>query len=147
MKKCGQPNCFNPDNCIYPLCNPGDKVSFDFDATLSEPFVQDYAKMIIERGVEVWIVTARHPDDHMDNIYGKNRDLFNVAKKLGIREERIVFTELKPKYIFFKTNDDFTWHLDDKAEELTAINVHTKVKGVWVLDKRTWMGTCERLLN
>lgn len=121
--------------------------SKESDQTLTEPLVQDYAKMLIDRGVEVWIVTARYPEEHEDNKYGKNKDLFDVAKKLGIRKERIVFTELKPKYTFFKINDDFTWHLDDKAEELTAINVHTQVKGIWVLDKRTWMGTCERLLN
>lgn len=35
------------------------KVSFDFDDTLSKPKVQEYAKELINRGIEVYIVTAR----------------------------------------------------------------------------------------
>ena len=115
------------------------KVSFDYDDTLSIEFVQSYAELLVSRGIDVWIVTARHAD-------GKNGDIYNTAGKLGIPKERIVFTDMKPKATFFK-GSNFIWHLDDRANELTAINNNTNVKGVWVLDDRTWMGTCERLIK
>lgn len=35
------------------------KVSFDFDGTLEPPIVQQYAKELIEKGIEVWVVTSR----------------------------------------------------------------------------------------
>ena len=122
------------------------KVSFDYDDTLSLGFVQSYAELLVTKGVDVWIVTARHEDPHQEPEHGKNRDIYNTAGKLKIPKERIVFTSTKPKATFFK-GTDFIWHLDDRIDELKFINQHTEVKGIWVLDKRTWMGTCERLLN
>jgi len=38
------------------------KVVFDYDDTLSIPSIQEYAKMLIEKDVEVWIVTSRFDD-------------------------------------------------------------------------------------
>ena len=38
------------------------KVSFDFDGTLSRKDVQEYAKSLVNSGLEVWIVTSRFDD-------------------------------------------------------------------------------------
>ena len=39
------------------------KVSFDFDSTLSRKDVQSFAKELVDRGLEVWIVTSRFDDE------------------------------------------------------------------------------------
>jgi len=40
------------------------KVSFDFDGTLEFKNVQDYAKQLLDEGVEVWVVTTRWDENH-----------------------------------------------------------------------------------
>jgi hypothetical protein len=58
------------------------KVSFDFDDCLDNLIVQEYCEELIDKGVEVWICTAR-----MDNVFGNpnwNDDVFFMAQRLGI---------------------------------------------------------------
>jgi len=121
------------------------KISVDFDGTLTIDFVQLYIQNLIQRGIEVWIVTSRLDDENAPNEEW-NVDLYRVAKKLKIPKEHIIFTNSEQK---FKTlrGKDFIWHLDNDANELTKINNNTEVKGIYVLDKNTWIGTCERLLT
>jgi len=40
------------------------KVSFDFDGTLEQKEVQEYAKQLLEEGIEVWVVTTRWDENH-----------------------------------------------------------------------------------
>ena len=96
------------------------KVSFDFDSTLSRPYIQKYAKELLEKGFEVWIVTSRTEDPPVWIIGGNkikqtNDDLFNIAEKIGIQRDNIIFTEYNPKSEFFKNNNDFIFHLDDDS--------------------------------
>lgn len=121
-----------------------ERVSFDYDGTLGELHVQIYAKELIKRGVEVWIVTAR-PDDNHPNCWG-NSDIYKVANSLNIPTHRIVFTNLKPKYEYFIDNS-FMWHLDDREVELKGINTYTEVPAISVLNNRFWRYNCEKLLN
>jgi len=63
-------------------------VTFDFDATLSRPDVQEYAKELIEKGIDVWVVTARYDDLHtmaitLMMIY------MRLLTGLGYQEERL----------------------------------------------------------
>lgn len=37
-------------------------VTFDFDNTLTRPDVREYAKELMDRGFDVFIVTARYDD-------------------------------------------------------------------------------------
>ena len=39
------------------------RVSFDMDSTLDIPSIQEYAKMLVEKGIEVWIVTSRYDSE------------------------------------------------------------------------------------
>lgn len=121
------------------------KVSVDFDGTLTIDLVQLYIENLIQRNIEVWIITSRLHEKNAPN-EDWNVDLYRVAKKLKIPKEHIIFTNSEDKY---KTllNKDFIWHLDDNVKELTNINNNTNVKGIYVLDKNTWIGTCERLLT
>lgn len=120
------------------------KVSFDFDGTLSREYVQEYAKYLIEKGVEVWICTSRlNPENAPNDTW--NDDLFRVSKEVGIPKERIIFTNYSYKYKFL--DNSFIWHLDDYWIELKFINTHTKIKGISVFGNSTWKNKCNKLLN
>jgi len=98
------------------------KFSFDYDATLSRVDVQIFAKNLVEKGHEVWIVTSR-PDIYTGEMQGSqpdNSDLYEVAAIVGIKPEHIHFTcyELKADFIDGK---GFTFHLDDDDIELRYI--------------------------
>lgn len=128
------------------------KVSFDFDSTLSRPYIQKYAKELLEKGFEVWIVTSRTEDPPVWIIGGNkikqtNDDLFNIAEKIGIQRDNIIFTEYNPKSEFFKNNNDFIFHLDDDSIELDFINKETKVKGISCWNNTTWRRKCDKMLG
>ena len=89
------------------------KVSFDFDGTLSETHVQNYARELIERGIEVWIVTSRFENaEKYAEFFGTigisydHKDLEEVTKDLGIPKDQIIFTNMSPKEDYLK---DYQW--------------------------------------
>lgn len=112
------------------------KVSFDFDQTLDREDVQEYAKSLIKRGIEVWICTARPNDPkRMDN-----SDIYEVATTVGIPKDRIIFTNYEFKLPYLK---DFLWHLDDEVTELREF-INTDVKGIY--SKKEYKNKCETLI-
>lgn len=127
------------------------KVSFDFDETLSRLAIQDYATNLIDKGYDVWIVTSRLNDEvlankfkmTLKNAYFGNKDLYDVAKMLGIPKDKIIFTNLGNKYHFFLDNNDFLWHLDDDKIELELIR--TSSAKVIPIDSMVpdWRATCD----
>lgn len=106
------------------------RVSFDFDDTLSEGYVQSFAKWCIEQDCEVWVVTARVGDDYLKkhNLpMNWNVDLWEVViDRLGIPKERVIFTSYTSKHEFFWSDDnqDFLFHLDDDPDEKRMLEVH-----------------------
>ena len=101
------------------------KVSFDFDSTLDRPSVQDFAKELVNDGVEVWIVTSRCTTEYATEkgwhwVDKQNRKLFRIADNIGIKREHIMFTNHVSKSEFIK-GKDFIFHLDDDSDELIAI--------------------------
>lgn len=118
------------------------KVSFDFDGTLHIPEVLNYAKSLVEKGYEVWIVTQRTPDNEL---IAWNGDLFETAKEIGITEDHIKFVPDHNKYVFLK-GKGFLWHLDDYREEIDLINEHCKdCFGIWVNDD--WENLCNGAIS
>lgn len=124
------------------------KVSFDFDGTLDRPEIQQYARELIGRGIEVWIVTAR-VDHYMFEeerkkaltvvetpagltrpyapIYGyemrkkprHHTDVIDVADSLGIPYERVMFVGGYTEYKLEYLNGlGFAFHIDDDWYEL-----------------------------
>ena len=117
------------------------KVSFDFDDTLSLPHIRKYAKELIKKGYEVWVVTRRfekledYSKDFLDyyNIKDIKREhsyLYEVINRLGIPRSRVHFCNMEDKYKFFQDNNDFIWHLDDDLQETNDINQHCDVVAV-----------------
>ncbi len=130
------------------------RVSFDFDETLSREYVQSYARELVERGIEVWIVTSRFGDDERYKSFFQtttpvdltNKDLFETAARLGIPKERIHFTDMDDKWPFMKYYHEFLWHLDDDWLENKNILKNTKTKAINSLGSN-WKGKCERIIK
>lgn len=131
----------------------GIKVSFDFDGTLEQKPVQEYASELMERGVDVWIVTSRFGNDKLyrkffmtsTNVDLTNSDLFEVAERIGIPKEKIHFTNMGDKWNFFK-DKDFLWHLDDDWVENRLILKHTKTLAISAFGSPNWKHKCEKIL-
>jgi hypothetical protein len=117
-------------------------VSFDFDGVLDDPIVQEYAKSLIQKNINVYICTFRKEDQ----ISNSNNDLIKIAKKIGIPLDNIIYTNNVDKGIILK-NYNFIWHLDDDIKQLESIVEHTKIKAILKSNTGAWIGHCERLLN
>lgn len=118
-------------------------VSFDFDDTLSRESIQEFARELIEKGFEVWIVTSRS-----EFIKGKpdwNDDLFFISDILSIPRERVIFTNGKNKHTFLPENCLF--HLDDDAIELSLINSKRGMIGVSCWQTTSWKNKCLKLIE
>lgn len=130
------------------------KCSFDYDNSLSRSDLQDYAKELVQRGIEVWIVTSRYDstskytpemieDWGIKDLQFEHTKLFEVADEIGIAREHIVFMNMQPKKLFFKDNRDFIFHIDDDAVELMTIKY---VNTIDSLDNN-WKDLCEDSIN
>lgn len=125
------------------------KVSFDFDGTLEFGDVQEYASELLERGVEVWVVTTRWDENHKHK-YPMNAtldDLWEVVDRLGIPRHRVRFTCMEWKATYLK-GTSFVWHLDDNQQEFDHCK-RTEGCDVTMIDVMTnsWKEKCEELLN
>jgi hypothetical protein len=109
------------------------KIAFDYDDTLTDPFIFELAKRLIRCGHDVWIMTARSSyEQYLEKCddYGiipkskdeRNIDLMETASKLGI-EDKIVYTNLDDKKDAFMSHkfdllfdDDADWHCNPICE-------------------------------
>lgn len=121
------------------------KVSFDFDSTLTRISVQKYAKELVDRGIEVWIVTSRLGFGEEPNSTW-NDDLFEVAKYVGIKKEHIHFCCMKDKAIFLK-DKGFVFHIDDDNIELSFVKTDTDVTPIYLFGNKHWKNDCENALS
>ena len=122
-------------------------VSFDFDGTLSRPDVQEYAKGLIEQGINVIVVTSRYDENnkHLYPVNPTNEDLYVVTDKLGIPRDNIHFMNMALKADFLK-DTDVIWHLDDDEVEVEAIDdLDNPVIGVLAVEDK-WKYLCNILI-
>jgi hypothetical protein len=119
------------------------KVSFDFDDTLSNKSIQDFVKEIKDI-VEVHITTSRYEDinnyeeaflkawELENNKKCSNDDLFKIAEELDIPLERIHFTNMNYKSVWFNDHTilDFKFHIDDNTHELYNIQDNTNIVAI-----------------
>lgn len=94
-----------------------EKVSFDFDGTLSQDKIKKIAKEKIANGDDVYIVTKRSETDLVKD----------VAKELGIKESNVIFTNHKPKWSFIK-DLGIDLHYDNVEAEGKEIEDKTNAK-------------------
>ena len=93
----------------------GEKVSIDYDDTLSTDRGKALAKRLISEGKDVYIITRRRSE-----LLGPVKQ---VAKQLGIDERKIYATNGKLKWETIKRLGIQT-HYDNNPDELKAIKVH-----------------------
>ena len=133
------------------------KLSFDADGTLlAKPYLQEYARELISRGFEVWIVTARYDSEerytedfkikyNILSIKDEHKYLFDVAERCGITTDHIKFMNMNLKSEFF-IDRDFLWHLDDDQFECNDINKNTNTVAIQC-NSSNWKHKCERLIK
>ena len=97
------------------------RISFDFDGVLSTPRGRKLAKLIMDGGATVYIITAR--------MRNQSEDVFKVADDLGIKRERIIFTNHRDKWHVMEQYRIGT-HYDNNAEQIKKINEKTSTKGI-----------------
>ena len=122
-------------------------VTVDYDSTLSRRDVQEYVKELINRGIEVWVVTSRYDDlhKHKYNFVADNNDLWAIVDELGIPRWKVRFCNMDDKANYLM-NTNTIWHLDDDHIELMHIrNARIKTVGIQV-ESGSWKSKCERLL-
>lgn len=122
------------------------RVSFDFDGTLTNPVIQQYARELVIKGIDVFIVTGRYNELlRVMNGDKTNDDLFDLADEIGIPHKHIVFTNRADKS-YTLGGSGLVWHLDDDLNALNDINRYSDVKGVWIGDSE-WKEKCEELIT
>ena len=127
------------------------KVSFDYDATLSRKDVQQFAKELVEQGIDVWIVTSRTSTEDIIArnwtwSFSQNEIVFEVAEECGIPKEKVIFTDHKDKINFLK-GKDFLFHLDDDGYELIEILESEDSCAPLNVNHFSWKENCLELLN
>ena len=127
------------------------KVSFDFDGTLRLHSVQQYAKILVEAGHEVWIVTTRTTtEDIIERGWHWSKDqniiLFEIAEACGILKEHIVFTDHQDKIHFLK-GKGFAFHLDDDVHELMCIIESGEPCKPVNVEHFEWKETCNKIIE
>ena len=121
------------------------KVSFDFDSTLSRIDVQEYAKTLIDDGLDVWICTSRLcPEKAPNNEW--NDDIFLVADRLGIKRSNIIFCNYENKSVFLK-DKGFLFHIDDDDVELSFIKTDTEVIPIYLSRNKQWREHCDNAIK
>lgn len=103
------------------------KVSFDFDSTLSEDYIQMICKTLLNdtENYDIYVVTSR-----FNNLYHKNSDLFKIIDDLKIPREKVFFTDGDLKFkTLKKLNIDI--HFDDMPDEILEC-FNNGIKGILV---------------
>lgn len=97
------------------------KISFDFDETLSLPRYQNMAKQFIAEGKTVFIITRRQDTFHPEQVY-------KVADELNIPHSKVYFTNGEMKWKLIKRLN-IAKHYDNNPEEIKLINENTDSEG------------------
>jgi uncharacterized HAD superfamily protein len=94
------------------------KISFDFDGTLSLPWVQELCKSLLKEHIII-CTTSR-------DINSNNDDLFEITDHLGLE---VFFTNHNLKIESLKENN-VDIHFDDDIIEVDEINKYSDIKGI-----------------
>lgn len=122
-------------------------ITIDFDNTLTRPYVQTAVKEWIDRGIDVWILTARYDElhKHLYHQNPKNDEVYEIAKEVGIERHKIIFCNMKSKADYLR-GTNVLFHLDDSSVELQEI-LDAKIKTIPLSVFDDWKWKAEALLN
>jgi hypothetical protein len=122
-------------------------ITIDFDNTLTRSCVQMAVKEWIERGIDVWILTARFDElhKHMYPINPKNDEVYKIAKDVGIERHKIIFCNMLPKANYLR-GTNVLFHLDDSSVELQEI-LDSKIKTIPLSVFDDWKNKAENFLK
>jgi hypothetical protein len=119
-------------------------ISFDFDSTLDNHFIQEYALELKKRGFEIMVCTSRfepyfvHEYKHIE---WDSADIFTVCESLDIK--KVIFTNMRDKWLVLKDHD-ILFHLDDDKIEVMMLqenNINA------VLYEENWKENCEKIIK
>jgi len=113
------------------------RISFDFDGTLDDEFdgvlntqkteIQNLAKKYITEGHQVCIITKRYgPEFSNMGINNEHKIVFELAKKIGIKDIYFTNREMKFSYIL---NLGIQKHFENSNYEVELINQACKERG------------------
>jgi hypothetical protein len=98
------------------------KVSFDYDGTLTRDEVKQYAIELLQRGISIDIHSRRSDDDHFptqhDDILHFGGSLMKYSRNQAMVEVYLCGMDKVRKINESKA----IWHLDDEAWEIDMIN-------------------------
>jgi hypothetical protein len=97
------------------------KISFDFDDTLSTARGQEIAKRNILQGKQVYIITRR-------NEYNSS-EVYRMAERLRIPKLQVFFTNGQYKWMTIKRLGIGT-HYDNNQTEIDLIKINTDTKAI-----------------
>lgn len=97
------------------------KVSFDYDETLTTPKMMDRAKQLIADGVNVYIISAR----------GNIEPMLKRAEELGIPKSRIYATGSNKAKVEKITSLDIDTHYDNNPDVIAALK-ETNTRGILI---------------
>ena len=97
------------------------KVSFDFDDTLSTARGQEIAKRVIAEGKQIYIITRRQ--------HTASAEVYKVADELGIPHSKVYFTDGEYKWKTIKRLGIGT-HYDNNSKEIDLIKSNTDTKAI-----------------
>ncbi len=119
------------------------KVAIDFDDCLDQEEVQQYASDLIDRGIEVWICTAR-----MDNEFGNpnwNDDVWFMCNRIGISITNTIFTNGSSKSHYLN-GKGFLWLLDDMGSNIEDLNKNSEVIPILYASYNDWRKKCDNII-
>lgn len=99
------------------------KVSFDFDDTLTTEKGLNKAKELIAEGKDVYIITRRQQT--------ASEEVYKIAEELGISKNKVKFTNGFYKWETIRHFGIGT-HYDNNPREIELINSKTDAKGILI---------------
>jgi hypothetical protein len=99
------------------------KVSFDFDDTLTTDKGFNKAKELIAEGKDVYIITRRQQT--------ASEEVYKIAEELGISKNKVKFTNGSYKWETIRHFGIGT-HYDNNPREIELINSKTDAKGILI---------------
>lgn len=112
------------------------KIAIDFDKTLTRSDVQEFVLELIEKGIDIYILTYRYDNANFYKYEGKyqpydNIDLWEFVERLGL-SRKVIFTNCQPKSEYLNMTNDFVLLLDDDYRVMSDLTHNSKVLPIQV---------------